>query len=162
MRVLFNGASAIRPKTGVGHTTANLHRALVRVAPRDSFWLYPGERVRNLAARFFKPPPRPTGSVSPPKPATPSLPRRLALRAARLDVGRLRATFEPGLDALIARRAVHSIRQRSLDIHVLMLAAVVGAIALTGRCRATTLLRPVRADAGSASSGCWSSGSAFR
>jgi alpha-1,3-rhamnosyl/mannosyltransferase len=84
MRVLFNGASAIRPKTGVGHTTANLHRALARIAPSDSFWLYPGERVRRLAARFFKPPARPTGSISPPKSANPSLPKRLVLRAARL------------------------------------------------------------------------------
>src|SRR5262249_21374562 len=42
------------------------------------------ERVRELAARFFKPPRRPTGSISPPKPARPSLPKRLALRAARL------------------------------------------------------------------------------
>lgn len=84
MRVLFNGSSAIRPKTGVGHTTANLHRALIRVAPRDRFWLYPGERIRNLAARLFKPPTRPSGSTSPPKPANPSLPRQLALRAARL------------------------------------------------------------------------------
>jgi glycosyltransferase involved in cell wall biosynthesis len=83
MRVLFNGASAIRPKTGVGHTTANLHRALVRVAPADTFWLYPGGRARSLAARFFKPAPRPSGSVSPPKPGRPSLLKRLAVRAAR-------------------------------------------------------------------------------
>src|SRR5262245_57767552 len=107
MRVLFNGASAIRPKTGVGHTTANLHRALVRVAPQDTFWLYPGERVRNLAARFFKPPARPTGSISPPKPANPSLTKRLALRAARLGyathfhavarIGRFDLYHEPNL-----------------------------------------------------------------
>ena len=84
MRVLFNGASAIRPKSGVGHTTANLHRALVRVAPEHAFWLYPGDRLRGLAMRFFKPPARPTGSISPPRPAQSSLPKRLALRAARL------------------------------------------------------------------------------
>ncbi len=83
MRVLFNGASAIRPKTGVGHTTANLHRALASSFPQDTFWLYPGERVRGAAARFFKPKPRPTGAVSPPKPANPSLVKRLTLKAAR-------------------------------------------------------------------------------
>jgi glycosyltransferase involved in cell wall biosynthesis len=84
MRVLFNGASAIRPKTGVGHTTANLHRALAAECPRDTFWLYPGERVRRLAARFFRPPARVAGAGSPPKPRPASLPKRLALRAARL------------------------------------------------------------------------------
>lgn len=40
----------------------------------------------------------------------------------------LAATFAAG--SLIAKRALHSIRERSLDIHVLMLAAVVGAIAI--------------------------------
>jgi len=40
----------------------------------------------------------------------------------------LAATAAAG--SLIAKRAVHSIRERSLDIHVLMLAAVVGAIAI--------------------------------
>ena len=50
MRVLFNGASAIRPKTGVGHTTANLHRALAAAFPDDTFWLYPGERVRRFGS----------------------------------------------------------------------------------------------------------------
>ena len=38
------------------------------------------------------------------------------------------ATLAAG--SLIAKRAVHSIRDRSLDIHVLMLAAVIGAIAI--------------------------------
>ncbi len=107
MRVLFNGTSAIRPKTGVGHTTANLHRALVRIAPTDTFWLYPGERARRLATRFFKPPARPTGSVSPPKPANLSLPKRFAVRTARMAyaahfhaaarVGRFDLYHEPNL-----------------------------------------------------------------
>lgn len=83
MRVLFNGASAIRPKTGVGHTTANLHRALAAGFSDDTFWLYPGEGVRRAASNFFKPAARATGSVSPPKPGNPSLPKRLALKAAR-------------------------------------------------------------------------------
>jgi alpha-1,3-rhamnosyl/mannosyltransferase len=81
MRVLFNGASAIRPKTGVGHTTANLHAALTRLAPQDTFWLYPGDRVRGLAARCFKPAARP--AVAPPKPVRPSLSKRLVFRLAR-------------------------------------------------------------------------------
>ncbi|MFO0825290.1 MAG: glycosyltransferase family 1 protein [Gemmataceae bacterium] len=83
MRVLFNGASAIRPKTGVGHTTANLHRALVAAFPHDTFWSYPGERIRRTASRFFKPTPRPTGSTAPPKPSNPSFIKRFTLRTAR-------------------------------------------------------------------------------
>jgi len=42
MRVLFNGASALRRRTGVGHTAWYLYRALVRQAPQEQFWLYPG------------------------------------------------------------------------------------------------------------------------
>jgi len=83
MRILFNGASAIRPKTGVGHTTANLHRALASAFPKDKFWLYPGERVRRRVTRLFKPAVRPTGTISPPKPANPSLLKRVALNLAR-------------------------------------------------------------------------------
>lgn len=83
MRVLFNGASAIRPKTGVGHTTANLHAALTRLSPQDTFWLYPGERIRRFATRCFKPTARPTGSAAPPKPAPSSWPRRTAFNLAR-------------------------------------------------------------------------------
>ncbi|HSQ55611.1 MAG TPA: glycosyltransferase family 1 protein [Gemmata sp.] len=82
MRVLFNGASAIRPKTGVGHTTANLHRALHSAFPHDTFWLYPGRRIRGLAAHVFKPTARVSGSVAPPKPREPSL-KRLAFQTAR-------------------------------------------------------------------------------
>jgi glycosyltransferase involved in cell wall biosynthesis len=59
MRVLFNGASAIKPKSGVGHTTANLHRALCEHFPDDSFWLYPGERLTRLARRMVAKPQRP-------------------------------------------------------------------------------------------------------
>ncbi|MBX9580523.1 MAG: glycosyltransferase family 4 protein [Gemmataceae bacterium] len=45
MRVILNGVSALKPKTGVGHTTANLHRALTECGEGDSYWLYPGERL---------------------------------------------------------------------------------------------------------------------
>jgi glycosyltransferase involved in cell wall biosynthesis len=83
MRVLFNGASTIRPKTGVGHTTLNLHRALTAVSPSDHFWLYPGNLVRSLAARFMEPRIRRTGSISPPKPKPKHFVSRQALRAAR-------------------------------------------------------------------------------
>jgi alpha-1,3-rhamnosyl/mannosyltransferase len=83
MRVLFNGASAIRPKAGVGHTTANLHRALAAAFPRDRFWLYPGDRVRAAACRLFRPAARPAGTLSPPKPARGSPLKWVALRSAR-------------------------------------------------------------------------------
>lgn len=107
MRVLFNGASAIRPKTGVGHTTANLHRALVRFAPEDSFWLYPGAAACRLAGRIFRPAARTTGSAAPPKPSQPGMAKRLALKAARFSyaahfhaaarVGRFDLYHEPNL-----------------------------------------------------------------
>ncbi|MCI0701736.1 MAG: glycosyltransferase family 4 protein [Planctomycetia bacterium] len=53
MRVLFNGVTALKPKTGIAHAAANLHRALVDTFPTDTFWLYPGERIARLARRFF-------------------------------------------------------------------------------------------------------------
>jgi glycosyltransferase involved in cell wall biosynthesis len=87
MRVLFNGASAIRPKTGVGQTTAQLHRALVTAYPDHCFWLYPGERVRQWATRFYRPAAPATGRGSPapapPRPDSDSWPQRLARRLAR-------------------------------------------------------------------------------
>lgn len=53
MRVIVNGVSTLKPKTGVGHTTANLHRALAEgAAPDDSFWLYPGRALSQLAGRL--------------------------------------------------------------------------------------------------------------
>jgi glycosyltransferase involved in cell wall biosynthesis len=55
MRVILNGVSTLKPKTGVGHTTANLHRALAdRAAPGDSFWLYPGRTITGLAGRLVR------------------------------------------------------------------------------------------------------------
>ena len=53
MRVILNGVSALKPKTGVGHTTANLHRALAELGTGDSFWLYPGEAISGLARRVL-------------------------------------------------------------------------------------------------------------
>jgi glycosyltransferase involved in cell wall biosynthesis len=84
MRVLFNGTSTIRQKSGVGHTTNNLHRALTAISPSDEFWLYPGGTVRTLASLFLKPGSRPTKSVAPPKPAAKGYFKRLALNTARL------------------------------------------------------------------------------
>jgi alpha-1,3-rhamnosyl/mannosyltransferase len=57
MRVILNGVSTLKPKTGVGHTTANLHRALVeRATPDNSFWLYPGRTIAGLAGRLGRRP----------------------------------------------------------------------------------------------------------
>ena len=53
MRVLFNGVSAIKPRSGVGHTTANLHRALAEHFPNETFWLYPGETISRTARRMI-------------------------------------------------------------------------------------------------------------
>ena len=57
MRVLMNGVSALKPKTGVGHTTAHLHRALEAIRPADRFWLYPGDTVAALVRRALRRPP---------------------------------------------------------------------------------------------------------
>jgi glycosyltransferase involved in cell wall biosynthesis len=84
MRVLFNGASTVRPKTGVGHTTIHLHRALTTLSPEDEFWLYPGDKIRRLAARYANDNRQPKGSISPPKPRASSFIKRLTLNTARL------------------------------------------------------------------------------
>ena len=53
MRVLLNGVSTLRAKTGVGHTTANLHRALCDAATGDdTFWMYPGRTIARATGRF--------------------------------------------------------------------------------------------------------------
>lgn len=59
MRVILNGVSALKPKTGVGHTTANLHRALAELGTDDSFRLYPGEAIAGIARRVLRRPKRP-------------------------------------------------------------------------------------------------------
>src|SRR5207244_5110297 len=53
MRVILNGTSALKPKTGVGHTTVNLHRALTALQTPDSFWLYPGTAIAGVASRWL-------------------------------------------------------------------------------------------------------------
>jgi alpha-1,3-rhamnosyl/mannosyltransferase len=52
MRVLINGVCTLKPKTGVGHTTAELHRALMRLYG-ERFWLYPGEAISRVARRVL-------------------------------------------------------------------------------------------------------------
>ena len=41
MRVVMNGLAALKPKTGVGHYVAQLHRHLARQFPGSGFALYP-------------------------------------------------------------------------------------------------------------------------
>jgi len=53
MRVILNGVSALKPKTGVGHTTVYLHRAL-RQQSGGTFWLYPGETISGAGQQFLK------------------------------------------------------------------------------------------------------------
>ncbi len=55
MRVLINGVSTLKPRTGVGHTTAHLHRALCELRPVDSFWLSPGDAVARVVKRLVAP-----------------------------------------------------------------------------------------------------------
>jgi alpha-1,3-rhamnosyl/mannosyltransferase len=45
MRILINGLSALKARTGVGHHVAELHQALVKEFPEDVFMLYPGELI---------------------------------------------------------------------------------------------------------------------
>ena len=70
MRVLMNGVSALKPKTGVGHTTAYLHRALTELRPDDRFWLYPGDTAAALVRRGLR-----TKNLTPRSPLSFSPPR---------------------------------------------------------------------------------------
>ncbi len=45
MRVLINGLSTLKAKTGVGHHIADLHAALSAAEPGSEFTLYPGEML---------------------------------------------------------------------------------------------------------------------
>jgi alpha-1,3-rhamnosyl/mannosyltransferase len=68
VRVLFNGVTLLKPKTGIAHAAANLHTALAANYPSDNFWLYPGATASRLAGRFFKPkssPPAPPSGTAP-------------------------------------------------------------------------------------------------
>jgi glycosyltransferase involved in cell wall biosynthesis len=67
VRVLFNGVTLLKPRTGIAHAAANVHAALVANYSADSFWLYPGRRAARMATRFFKPPGNPS-AASPKKP----------------------------------------------------------------------------------------------
>jgi glycosyltransferase involved in cell wall biosynthesis len=62
VRVIVNGVSALKPKTGVGHTTVYLHRALCERSPGDSFWLYPGDALGAVGRRLLQ---KKTGSAQP-------------------------------------------------------------------------------------------------
>lgn len=50
MRVLLNGLSTLKAKTGVGHHIADLHAALGNAEPDSEFILYPGDTLRRLAS----------------------------------------------------------------------------------------------------------------
>ena len=51
MRVLINGLSTLKAKTGVGHHIAALHAALREAEPGSEFTLYPGETLEAWAKR---------------------------------------------------------------------------------------------------------------
>ena len=65
MRVLFNGVTLLKPKTGIAHAAANLHSALVAQFPAHTFWLYPGARAARAAGRYFAPTGTPAASPAP-------------------------------------------------------------------------------------------------
>jgi len=50
MRVLLNGLSTLKAKTGVGHHVADLHAALGGADPESKFTLYPGEALLRLVS----------------------------------------------------------------------------------------------------------------
>ncbi|MCS6864747.1 MAG: glycosyltransferase family 1 protein [Gemmataceae bacterium] len=75
MRVLFNGITLLKPRTGIAHAAAHLHAALVAAYPADTFWLYPGTTVSRIASHFFRPS-GPTAASSRPTPKAPHHPRR--------------------------------------------------------------------------------------
>ncbi len=77
MRVLFNGITLLKPKTGIAHAAANLHATLAGAHPSDCFWLYPGAYAMRAARRFFTPKP-----IRPGIPEKPTFFKQLARRAA--------------------------------------------------------------------------------
>jgi alpha-1,3-rhamnosyl/mannosyltransferase len=78
VRVLFNGVTLLKPRTGIAHAAANLHAALVANYPSDAFWLYPGPHAARFATRFFKPSNKPPAIT----PARPNPLTQLARRVA--------------------------------------------------------------------------------
>lgn len=78
MRVLFNGVTLLKPRTGIAHAAANVHAALVANHPEDTFWLYPGATVARLASRAFKPSGKPPAA----RPAKPNALKQFAKRTA--------------------------------------------------------------------------------
>jgi glycosyltransferase involved in cell wall biosynthesis len=54
MRVILNGVSALKPKTGVGHTTVNLHRALCEPKSDDRYWLFPGDALSRIGSAALR------------------------------------------------------------------------------------------------------------
>lgn len=64
MRVLLNGVTLLKPRTGIAHAAANLHAALREQYPTDTFWLYPGAMATQLARRCFKPSNKPSAPES--------------------------------------------------------------------------------------------------
>jgi alpha-1,3-rhamnosyl/mannosyltransferase len=83
VRVLFNGVTLLKPKTGIAHAAANLHAALAAGHPSDCFWLYPGQAAARLAGRLFKPKNGPPGAPKKPS-ALEQLAKRTAGAAAKL------------------------------------------------------------------------------
>lgn len=82
MRVLFNGITLLKPKTGIAHAAANLHAGLVAQYPADTFWLYPGPTAAKLASRFFKSKPNPPAVPANTNPSPLKRVKRLARKAA--------------------------------------------------------------------------------
>lgn len=84
MRVLFNGVTLLKPRTGIAHAAANLHAALAERYPDDTFWLYPGATAARFASRLFKP-----ASQTPGHPRGKPNPLKQLVRRALGAVGRL-------------------------------------------------------------------------
>lgn len=76
MRVLFNGVTLLKPRTGIAHAAANVHAALAAAHPNDTFYLYPGSTISGIAARAFAP-----KSGAPAVPQKPNALKVLARRA---------------------------------------------------------------------------------
>ncbi len=62
MRVLINGLSTLKAKTGVGHHIADLHSALEAAEPESEFMLYPGRTLAAWAKRSSSKPSRDSGA----------------------------------------------------------------------------------------------------